>query len=92
LERYKNGAFLFKKIKKLIVKRLFIVVYLSIKNMAHLEVKPRSRSTWWIWLIILIIIIVAAYYYFYVYKGGSKPMVENHPYMSVATAMIKSIV
>jgi beta-lactam-binding protein with PASTA domain len=60
--------------------------------MAHLEVKPRSRSTWWIWLIIFIIIVAAAYYYFYVYKGGSKPMVENHPYIPVATAAIRSIV
>ena len=60
--------------------------------MAHLEVKPRSRSTWWVWLIILIVIIAAAYYYFYVYKGGSKPLVENYLYKPVATAIIKSIV
>ena len=24
--------------------------------MAHLEVQPKSRSTWWLWLIIIIII------------------------------------
>jgi hypothetical protein len=71
---------------------LFIEIYLSINNMAHLEVKPRSRSTWWIWLIILIIIIAAAYYYFYVYKSGSKPLVENHPYMSIAATAIRNIV
>jgi hypothetical protein len=29
--------------------------------MAHLEVKPRSRSNWLIWLIIIIIVAVAAY-------------------------------
>jgi hypothetical protein len=60
--------------------------------MAHLEVKPRSRSTWWIWLIIFIIIVAAAYYYFYVYKGGGRPMVENHSYMSMAAAAVRSIV
>ncbi|HTK19533.1 MAG TPA: hypothetical protein VL442_08475 [Mucilaginibacter sp.] len=60
--------------------------------MAHLEVKPRSRSTWWIWLIILIIIVAAAYYYFYVYKGGNKPVAENHPYVSLAAAAIKRII
>jgi beta-lactam-binding protein with PASTA domain len=60
--------------------------------MAHLEVKPRSRSTWWIWLIIFIIIVAAAYYYFFVYKNGGKPMVENHPYLSIAAAAVRSIV
>lgn len=60
--------------------------------MAHLEVKPRSRSTWWIWLIIFIIIVAAAYYYFYVYKGGSRPMVENHPCMSIAAVTARGVV
>ena len=90
--RYNNDAFLFKKIKKLIVNYLFIKYILSIKNMAHLEVKPRSRSAWWIWLIIIIIILAAAYYYFYVYKSGGKPLVENHAYTSVTAAAIRSIV
>lgn len=74
------------------MKGLFYKVHLSVKIMAHLEVKPRSRSTWWIWLIIFIIIVAAAYYYFYVYKGGGKPMVENQPYMLIAETMIGSIV
>jgi hypothetical protein len=71
---------------------LFYKYTYLLKIMAHLEVKPRSRSTWWIWLIVLIIIIAAAYYYFYVYKGGSKPIVENHPHLSVAATAIKNIV
>ena len=31
--------------------------------MAHLEVKPKSRSSWWIWLILIIIILAAAFYF-----------------------------
>ena len=71
---------------------MFYQIQLSIKNMAHLEVKPRSRSTWWIWLIIIIIILAAAYYYFYVYKSGGRPVIENHAYMQIAAAAVKSIV
>lgn len=60
--------------------------------MAHLEVKPRSRSTWWIWLIIIIIILAAAFYYFYVYEDGSKPLVENSPYIPVVTAPVSNLI
>lgn len=74
------------------MKSLFLKYSYLLKIMAHLEVKPRSRSTWWIWLIIFLIIIAAAYYYFYVYKGGSKPMAEIHPYLSAAAAAVRSIV
>jgi uncharacterized protein YpmB len=39
--------------------------------MAHLEVKPRSRSNWWLWVMVVIIIIVlAAFYYFNNYSRG----------------------
>jgi hypothetical protein len=38
--------------------------------MAHLEVKPKSRSNWWIWLIIVILIIAAAIYFFQGYSDG----------------------
>jgi hypothetical protein len=38
--------------------------------MAHLEVKPRKRSNWWIWLIIIIIIIAIAAYFFEGYRDG----------------------
>ena len=38
--------------------------------MAHLEVKPRKRSNWWIWLIIVIIIIAIAAYFFEGYRDG----------------------
>jgi hypothetical protein len=32
--------------------------------MAHLEVKPKSKSsTWWIWLLIVILIIIAIVYF-----------------------------
>jgi hypothetical protein len=40
--------------------------------MAHLEVRPRSRSNWWIWLIIVIVIIAAAYYFWSSYNGSGK--------------------
>ncbi|MGN6638907.1 MAG: hypothetical protein ACTHJ8_08340 [Mucilaginibacter sp.] len=46
--------------------------------MAHLEVKPRSRSYWWLWLIIVLIIIAAAVYYFKVYN----PHAAMIPYLS----------
>ncbi|MGZ3765619.1 MAG: hypothetical protein ACXVB0_19545 [Mucilaginibacter sp.] len=40
--------------------------------MAHLEVKPKSGSRWWLWLIIIIIIIVAAAFcYQQYYYGGT---------------------
>jgi hypothetical protein len=38
--------------------------------MAHLEVKPRSRSNWWLWLIIIIIVVVAAFFLWNKYGGG----------------------
>jgi flagellar basal body-associated protein FliL len=45
--------------------------------MAHLEVKPRSRSNWWIWLIIVIVIIAAAYYFWSSYSGKGKIVVNR---------------
>ena len=39
--------------------------------MAHLEVKPRRRSNWWLWLILILIVIAAsAYCYQRYYRGG----------------------
>jgi DMSO reductase anchor subunit len=31
--------------------------------MAHLEVQPKSRSHWWLWLLIAIVIIVIALFF-----------------------------
>jgi hypothetical protein len=31
--------------------------------MAQLDVKPKSRGFWWLWLIIAIIVIAAAWYF-----------------------------
>ncbi len=45
--------------------------------MAHLEVKPRSRSYWWLWLIIILLIIAAVIYYFEVYKPTNTAMIAN---------------
>ena len=39
--------------------------------MAHLEVKPRSRSNGWLWLIIVIIVIVAAFFLWNKYGGNN---------------------
>ena len=39
--------------------------------MAHLEVKPRSRSNWWVWVIVIIIIVVAAFFLWNRYGGGN---------------------
>jgi drug/metabolite transporter (DMT)-like permease len=36
--------------------------------MAHLEVKPKSKSRWWLWLLIVIVLIAAIAYFFY-YNG-----------------------
>ena len=38
--------------------------------MAHLEVKPKGRSTGWIWLIIIIIIAVATFFLWKYYNNG----------------------
>jgi len=38
--------------------------------MAHLEVKPRSRSNWWVWLIIIILVIAAAFFFWNQYGEG----------------------
>ena len=43
--------------------------------MAHLEVKRRSRSLWWLWVIIVILIAAAAVYYFEVYKPANTAMI-----------------
>jgi hypothetical protein len=40
--------------------------------MAHLEVKRKRRSNWWLWLIILIIVVaVGAFCYQRYYTGGT---------------------
>jgi uncharacterized membrane protein len=31
--------------------------------MAHLEVKRKRSSTWWIWLLVLLIVLAVAYYF-----------------------------
>lgn len=61
--------------------------------MAHLEVKPRTRSNWWIWVIIIIIILLAAGYYFLnSYKVGGKSLAENNQGSQVALTTITHFV
>jgi len=43
--------------------------------MAHLEVKPRSRSYWWLWVIIILVIAAAVIYYFEIYKPTNTAMI-----------------
>lgn len=53
--------------------------------MAHLEVKPRTRSNWWIWLIILIVLIAAAYYVWNSYYGNGRTLVSRTDSTTVTT-------
>ncbi len=32
--------------------------------MAHLEVKRKRSSNWWIWVLVLLIVLAVAYYFF----------------------------
>lgn len=43
--------------------------------MAHLEVKPKSRSLWWLWVIVLLLIAAAAVYYFEIYQPANTAMI-----------------
>jgi uncharacterized protein (UPF0333 family) len=45
--------------------------------MAHLEVKPRSRSNWLIWLIIIIIIAVVAYFLWSGYTDSKSTLITK---------------
>ncbi len=45
--------------------------------MAHLEVKPRSRSNWLIWLIVIIIAAVVAYFVWSGYKDGKSVLITK---------------
>ena len=45
--------------------------------MAHLEVKPRSRSYWWLWVIIILLIVAAVIYYFEIYKPSNTAMIAD---------------
>lgn len=39
------------------------------KIMAQLNVKPKSKSSWWIWLLLLIIAIIVAAFVYNTYRG-----------------------
>jgi uncharacterized protein (UPF0333 family) len=45
--------------------------------MAHLEVKPRSRSNWLIWLIIIIVIAVVAYFLWSGYNDSKSTLITK---------------
>lgn len=45
--------------------------------MAHLEVKPRTRSYWWLWVIIILLIAAAVVYYFEIYKPANTAMITD---------------
>ena len=38
--------------------------------MAHLEVKPKRSSNWWLWLVLVIIIIIAVAFIYQRQYGG----------------------
>jgi DMSO reductase anchor subunit len=40
--------------------------------MAHLEVKPKSRSRWWLWLLIALVVIVIALFFLKRYYGQNE--------------------
>jgi hypothetical protein len=42
--------------------------------MAHLEVKRKSRSNWWLWLILIIIVIAVAAFCYQRYYAGDTTM------------------
>ena len=58
--------------------------------MAHLEVKHKTRSYWWLWLIIILIIAAAVIYYFNVYHPVNTAMiVAPGPTYFAGTTMAK---
>ena len=61
--------------------------------MAHLEVKPRSRSYWWLWVIIILLIAAAAVYYFEIYKPANTVMIPivGRSFFAVTTVGLKNL-
>ena len=56
--------------------------------MAHLEVKPRSRSNWVIWLIIIIWVVATAFVFWNQYGQGK--ITASHAYTTkTATGLAK---
>jgi hypothetical protein len=68
----KNDACLPEKKQKTYCHSLVYIIHQLLKrNMAHLEVKPKPSSNWWLWIIIIIIVVAAAVYFYNGYTDGS---------------------
>jgi uncharacterized membrane protein YhaH (DUF805 family) len=61
--------------------------------MAHLEVKPRSRSYWWLWVIIILLIVAAVIYYFEIYKPANTAMIADvgRSFIADVASVLKSL-